>query len=193
MVTPNPKSPNHDRLPFEPKKRVKKGDKPSSSTANVGQTAKVGESGQKPLEKPGKAPSAPSKATTPVKAAVPPKKSQATKRSSRPTLEQTRIPDGVSRRMIRRIILFSGLPTALGISTFVVSYLVVSNELIELPNVAVLFTSLGFFGLGVLGLSYGVLSASWEETQEGSLLGWGEFQVNLQRFISAWKDFRNKD
>jgi VIT1/CCC1 family predicted Fe2+/Mn2+ transporter len=95
------------------------------------------------------------------------------------------IPEGVSRRMIKRMALFSGIPTALGMSTFVVSYLVVTNDLILLPNYVVLLVSLGWFGLGVLGLSYGVLSASWDEDDPGSKLGWAEFKTNWGRMLQA--------
>lgn len=85
--------------------------------------------------------------------------------------------------------LFCGIPTALGISSFVVSYVAVSHG-VELPNTAVLLVSLGCFGLGVLGLSYGVLSASWDETTPGGLLGVDQFRVNFGRMTSAWKESR---
>lgn len=95
------------------------------------------------------------------------------------------IPDAVSRRMVKRIAWCSGVPTLLGMSTFVVSYLAVSHD-IPLPTYAVLLVSLGWFGLGVLGVSYGVLSASWDEAA-GSLLGWNELQTNWARLTSEWK------
>jgi hypothetical protein len=101
--------------------------------------------------------------------------------------EETAIPDVISKRMVRRMALFSGIPTALGISTFFVSYLVVSNDLVKLPHVAVVLLSMGFFGLGVLGLTYGVLSASWDEETPGSPVGWSEFTTNLGRMTEAWR------
>ncbi|MEQ9672372.1 photosystem II biosynthesis protein [Coleofasciculus sp. G2-EDA-02] len=104
--------------------------------------------------------------------------------------ESMAIPDQVSKRMVRRMALLCGIPTALGILSFVVSYLVVVNLEIKLPNVAVVLVSMGFFGLGVLGLSYGVLSASWEEEIPGTLLGWQEFTTNLGRLTSAWREAR---
>ena len=84
---------------------------------------------------------------------------------------------------------FSGIPTALGMLTFVVSYLVVTNDLIALPTYAVLLVSLGWFGLGVVGLTYGVLSSSWEEEEgAGSRLGIAEFKTNLGRTIAGWRE-----
>jgi len=93
--------------------------------------------------------------------------------------------------MVRRMATFCGIPTALGISSFFVSYLAVTNG-IELPNTAVLLVSLGFFGLGVVGLSYGVLSASWEENSPGSLMGFSEFRTNFGRMASAWRSNKHE-
>jgi hypothetical protein len=119
---------------------------------------------------------------------------KATKQESAPARKQAgqgsmAIPDSVSRRMVRRMAVFCGVPTALGISSFVVSYVAVSHG-VELPNTAVLLVSLGLFGLGVLGLSYGVLSSSWDETTPGGLIGFDQFRLNFGRMTSAWKDSR---
>lgn len=37
------------------------------------------------------------------------------------------------------------------------------------------------------GITYGALSASWDPTREGSLLGWTEFRANLPLFLSRGK------
>jgi hypothetical protein len=112
-------------------------------------------------------------------------------RSSSPHNSQA-IPEVVSRRMAKRMLIFSGIPTLLGLSSFPASYFIFSSHIIDLPNVAVLLVSLGFFGLGVLGLSYGVLSASWDEEQPGSALGIAEFNLNLGRTIENWKLARQR-
>lgn len=102
------------------------------------------------------------------------------------------IPEVVSRRMVRRIALFSGIPSGLGMLTFVISYVVVSQHYFKLPSVVVLLVSLGFFGLGVLGLSYGALSASWDEDRVGNWFGWSEFRTNFGRTIASWQEARQK-
>ena len=102
------------------------------------------------------------------------------------------IPDAVSRRMVKRMALLCGIPTALGMSSFFVSYFLVSQELMLLPTQAVVVISLGLFGLGVLGLSYGVLSASWDEETPGSWLGWSEFVTNFGRMTEAWRSRQKK-
>jgi hypothetical protein len=112
--------------------------------------------------------------------------------SPRLTKEERAIPKIVSDRMIRRMALLCGIPSALGMSTFIVSYWIVSNELFELPNTAVVIVSLGFFGLGVLGLSYGVLSASWDEEIAGSAIGWSEFTTNWGRMTEARRAAKQK-
>ncbi|OKH18362.1 hypothetical protein NIES593_22195 [Hydrococcus rivularis NIES-593] len=100
------------------------------------------------------------------------------------------IPDVVSKRMVRRMAFFCGIPTGLGMSSFFIFYWIVSNEWLKIPASAVGVTSLGLFGLGVLGLSYGILSASWDEDRVGSWFGWGEFKSNFGRMMTAWQAAR---
>jgi VIT1/CCC1 family predicted Fe2+/Mn2+ transporter len=137
----------------------------------------------------------------PVKKNPPASPSKSDKKSSSaPTGKQAKadasdfagIPEVVSKRMVRRMAFFSGIPTSLGMLTFIVSYIVVSQHLAKLPNVAVLLVSLGFFGLGVLGLSYGALSTSWDEDRVGTWFGWNEFKVNFGRTIDSWRSARQK-
>lgn len=94
--------------------------------------------------------------------------------------------------MARRMAFFCGVPTTLGMFSFVGSYYVVTHDIFKLPNVAVLLVSMGFFGLGVLGLSYGIFSASWDEERVGSWLGNEEFATNFGRTIAAWKEGRKQ-
>ena len=109
-------------------------------------------------------------------------KSQASANSQKDSLG---IPEVVSRRMIRRMAIFAGVPTFLGMSSFIIAYILLTRHIVEFPNVVVLIVSLSFFGLGTLGLSYGVLSASWQEDTVGSLLGTEEFSVNFRRLVQG--------
>lgn len=156
-----------DRLPFEPGKRKKSAKKDSQPAKQQNQqlasTAKTDK--------------------TEVKSPPP----------TRPlTKEERAIPEIVSNRMVRRMAILCGIPSALGMLTFIVSYWIVINEMFELPNTAVVLVSLGFFGLGVLGLSYGVLSASWDPEVSGTVVGWGEFTTNLGRMTQAWREAKQK-
>ena len=96
------------------------------------------------------------------------------------------IPEDVSRRMLRRMGILSGAPVALGVGLFFLSYYLQSRQIVELPPVAVLLVTMGCFGLGVLGLTYGVLSASWD-SEPGSLIGLSEFKLNFGRVMDARK------
>ncbi|KGF72160.1 hypothetical protein DO97_11720 [Neosynechococcus sphagnicola sy1] len=103
------------------------------------------------------------------------------------------IPPIVSQRMARRMVVFCGVPTTLGMLTFIGSYVVVSQGWFKLPPIAVLLVSLGFFGLGVVGLTYGVLSASWDEVQSGTYLGWEDFKTNWGRTVASWRSNNPSD
>lgn len=98
------------------------------------------------------------------------------------------IPDAVSKRMARRMMFFSGIPTAIGISSFFVFYWLFSQKIVEFPPYLVLLVTAGLFGLGFVGLSYSVFSASWDEDREGGVVGVDEFKLNFGRTISAWKN-----
>ncbi len=103
------------------------------------------------------------------------------------------IPENVSKRMITRMSLFSGIPTALGISSFVISYVIVTKEWFNLPTFVPLLVSMGCFGLGVIGLSYGILSSSWDEERSGSWWGWEEFTINFGRIRKAWRSGKKEE
>ncbi|MBW4653545.1 MAG: PAM68 family protein [Kaiparowitsia implicata GSE-PSE-MK54-09C] len=135
---------------------------------------------RKPAEKQPKRSASPSRKDSPVPGA----KSAASPVASRSS--GSGIPEVVSNRMLKRMAIFCGAPTALGVSSFFISYFLVTQG-INLPHVAVLLVSLGCFGLGVVGLSYGALSTSWDETETGSLLGIPEFRLNVRRMVSAWR------
>ncbi|MDB9444830.1 PAM68 family protein [Anabaena sp. CS-542/02] len=109
------------------------------------------------------------------------------------TKEEMAIPEVVSQRMIRRVAGFCGIPTALGITTLVVSYLLATYTEIQLPPIAVLLVNMGLFGIGVLGITYGVLSSSWDEERPGSLWGLGEFSTNWGRMVEVWRETRQKN
>ncbi|MCP9929514.1 PAM68 family protein [Cyanobium sp. AMD-g] len=99
------------------------------------------------------------------------------------------IPEAVANRMVRRIAIATGTPTVLGMGVFVVSYLLVSRGVADIPPGLTLVGSGAFFLLGLLGLSYGVLSASWEDAP-GSLLGLEQIGLNIGRVRSSVRAMR---
>ena len=107
--------------------------------------------------------------------------------------QEMAIPEVVSQRMVRRVAGFCGIPTALGISSLIVSYLLVTFADIQLPPIAVLLVNMGLFGLGVVGITYGVLSASWDEETPGTFLGFDEFSTNWGRMNEVWRETQKKN
>lgn len=99
------------------------------------------------------------------------------------------IPDAVANRMARRIAIATGIPTLLGMAVFIASYVLVSRHLLEIPPSATLLASGACFLLGLVGLSYGVLSASWEEGP-GSWLGFEQIPLNLSRLKASLRALR---
>lgn len=97
------------------------------------------------------------------------------------------IPQVVSQRMAKRMAVFCGIPTALGMASFFLFYWIISHDLLEIPSYVAMLVSLSLFGLGFIGLSYGIFSASWDEDRVGDWLGWQEFQANFSRTIAAWR------
>ncbi|EAQ75098.1 MULTISPECIES: PAM68 family protein [unclassified Synechococcus] len=99
------------------------------------------------------------------------------------------IPPAVANRMARRIGVATGIPSVLGMGVFIGSYLLVSHGILDVPPVVTLASSGGLFLLGVLGLSYGVLSASWEQ-EPGTLLGTEQIGTNIARMKASIKAIR---
>jgi hypothetical protein len=109
-----------------------------------------------------------------------------------PPVKETRqqvIPEAVANRMVRRIAIATGTPTVLGMGVFVASYLLVSRGVLDIPPGLTLVGSGAFFLLGLLGLSYGVLSASWEDAP-GTLLGLEQIGVNIGRVRTSVRAMR---
>jgi hypothetical protein len=100
------------------------------------------------------------------------------------------IPDAVANRMARRIAIGTGIPTLLGMGVFIASYLLVSRSILDIPPALTLLSSGACFLLGVLGLSYGVLSASWEEAP-GTLLGLEQIGKNIERLRQSIRAMRS--
>ena len=96
------------------------------------------------------------------------------------------IPKYVADRMARRIFFTAGIPTILGMSVFVVSYIIVTKNIAEIPPSSTIAISALFFLLGLAGLSFGILSASWDK-KPGSFFGIENIPMNIERAKAAFK------
>lgn len=187
---PSDSSQGKARLPFEPSSARKK----AASKSQAVPPAKSSAAKSTPPKAQSSGDSSP---VTTVKASVATAKASR-RQSPEPSIKQVTpiaratVPEAVSQRMARRMAMFCGIPTTLGVLTFVVAYVIVTQGWFKLPNVAVLLVSMAWFGLGVLGLSYGVLSASWDENRVGTRLGWAEFVTNFSRMRASWREAKER-
>jgi hypothetical protein len=92
--------------------------------------------------------------------------------------------------MARRIAIATGIPSVMGMGVFIGSYLLVSRGVLDIPPVVTLVASGFCFLLGLLGLSYGVLSASWEDAP-GSLFGSEQIVLNISRLRQSVREMRS--
>ena len=96
------------------------------------------------------------------------------------------IPKYVADRMAKRIFFTAGIPTIMGMSVFVISYIIVTRNIAEIPPSSTIAISALFFLLGLGGLSFGILSASWDK-EPGSFLGIENIPLNIERAKAAFK------
>ena len=94
------------------------------------------------------------------------------------------IPKYVADRMARRILFTAGIPTIMGMSVFIISYIIVTKNIAEIPPSSTIAISALFFLLGLAGLSFGILSASWDK-EPGSFFGIENIPMNIDRAKAA--------
>lgn len=112
-------------------------------------------------------------------------------KTSSTSVRKEAIPRYVADRMARRVAVFTGLPTIAGMGVFVGSYLLITQGVADIAPGLTLATSGGFFLLGLVGLSFGVLSSSWEP-DPGSVLGFENLRPNLQRMRETIRASKTK-
>ena len=116
------------------------------------------------------------------------------KKTSKNTQKETGIPKHIANRMARRIVFTTGIPTLSGMGVFIGSYFLISKGIAEISPTVTLVSSATCFLVGLLGLSYGILSASWDFTP-GTFLGFENIKPNINRMKDAFnsnkKDMTN--
>ena len=108
------------------------------------------------------------------------------KKSTQNTNNKSGIPSYVANRMARRIAFTTGIPTLSGMGVFIGSYFLISKGIAEISPTVTLVSSAICFLVGLLGLSYGILSASWD-LNPGSFLGFENIKPNISRMKDAFK------
>ena len=106
--------------------------------------------------------------------------------SSKIANKKSGIPSYVANRMARRIAFTTGIPTLSGMGVFIGSYFLISKGIADISPTLTLVSSAICFLVGLLGLSYGILSASWD-FNPGSFLGLENIKPNINRMKDAFK------
>ncbi|KAL7473979.1 hypothetical protein ACHAXS_014249 [Conticribra weissflogii] len=89
------------------------------------------------------------------------------------------IPEKVAQRMGRRMLPFVGVPLFGSFATFIGFWYLATYRDMEFQPAIVATTTFVFLAIGLLGITYSVMSASWDDDREGSGLGIDEFQKNV--------------
>ncbi len=95
------------------------------------------------------------------------------------------IPDAVAKRMLSRMLPLAAIPVFGGIGLFVFFYFSATRGDFEVPPAIVAYATTAPWLLGLAGLTYGIISSSWDEDVEGSFLGFDEFQTNIDRILEG--------
>ena len=108
------------------------------------------------------------------------------KKTTKNIRKESGIPKYVANRMARRIVFTTGIPTLSGMGVFIGSYFLISRGIAEIAPTVTLVSSAMCFLVGLLGLSYGILSASWD-LSPGTFLGFENIKPNIKRMKDAFK------
>eukprot|EP00551_Chaetoceros_affinis_P000679 CAMPEP_0203642932 /NCGR_PEP_ID=MMETSP0088-20131115/8354_1 /ASSEMBLY_ACC=CAM_ASM_001087 /TAXON_ID=426623 /ORGANISM="Chaetoceros affinis, Strain CCMP159" /LENGTH=289 /DNA_ID=CAMNT_0050498929 /DNA_START=1 /DNA_END=870 /DNA_ORIENTATION=+ len=100
------------------------------------------------------------------------------------------IPEQVAQRMGRRMLPFVGIPLFGVMGTFIVFWYLATYRNLEFQPALVAFSTIGVLGVSLLGITYSVMSASWDPEVEGSLIGAEEFKTNLGNIQDGLKRSR---
>lgn len=90
------------------------------------------------------------------------------------------MPEKVAQRAAKRGMVIGGSFYGTMIAVFAVGILLFKTQEIIIPPTLMAFVTLALLALAIGGSSYGMMSASWDEDREGSLLGTEEFGENVK-------------
>jgi len=89
------------------------------------------------------------------------------------------IPEKVAMRMGKRMLPFVGIPLFGVMGAFVTFWYFAVYKNLQFETGLVAATTIAILVAGLLGITYSVMSASWDEDREGTLVGTDEFKRNL--------------
>jgi len=97
------------------------------------------------------------------------------------------IPEKVAQRMGKRMLPFVGIPLFGGMAAFIGFWYMASYRDMEFQPVLVAGTTIALLAIGLVGITYSMMSASWDPEREGSVLGTDEFSRNIDNIKGGLK------
>jgi len=97
------------------------------------------------------------------------------------------IPEKVAMRMGARMLPFVGIPLFGGMGAFVAFWYFATYKGLEFQPVIVASSTVFILVISLLGITYSVMSASWDPDDDGSSLGLAEFNVNIGNIMDGLK------
>jgi hypothetical protein len=89
------------------------------------------------------------------------------------------IPEKVAQRMGKRMLPFVGIPLFGSMTTFVGFWYMAAYRDMEYQPALVAASTIVVLAVGLVGITYSIMSTSWDTDREGSGLGLDEFSKNL--------------
>lgn len=89
------------------------------------------------------------------------------------------MPPKVAKRSAKRGMVIGGSFYGAMIAVFLVAIFIYKTQELIIPPTLMAFITLSLLALAIVGGSYGLMSASWDEDREGSVLGTEEFSKNM--------------
>lgn len=97
------------------------------------------------------------------------------------------IPEKVAQRMGKRMLPFVGVPLFGSMAAFVGFWYMATYRDMEFQPVLVAGTTIAFLLIGLIGITYSMMSASWDPEREGTMLGTDEFSRNIDNIKGGLK------
>jgi hypothetical protein len=89
------------------------------------------------------------------------------------------IPEKVAQRMGKRMLPFVGIPLFGSMAAFVGFWYMAAYRDMEYQPALVAASTIVILAVGLVGITYSIMSTSWDTDREGSALGTDEFSKNL--------------
>ncbi|KAI8463552.1 MAG: hypothetical protein J3K34DRAFT_526897 [Monoraphidium minutum] len=140
---------------------------------------------------PAAAPAASSSAAAPPQQRPPPP-TQQQQQQQQPVaaVADSGTPQPVIDRMAKRVAAFAIVPVAGGVAALGAFWYLKVVAKVEYPLWVAYLGSTLMFGGGLAGITYGILSTSWDPRRDGTFWGWTEVQANIAVLMDKNKQGR---